>query len=210
MEPRNIEQKSEALRLFFVEDTVDPNEFSVYTSKEFSFHSGSGIKVSVYVIGESHVVVCNGLFGIHFSEVLACVSLDRSWGSWFSAGLLRRTLKHPKHPLCVGHYDELRFTKQVLRGRYYYTFEMRRMDFSNPSYEREFLKVFDEGGMIGYNFTTGSEMVSKEDMHEPVTLLSLFSFGDIPQGLRWSSVHVYPNEELGIFSTTTLLRKEAA
>ena len=185
-----VEQSSNDLRLLLLRADVNHFRFSVYASDVFVFGNPE-VRVSVNIIGESHVVVCEGLGEGVFSEVLACVPLDE-----FEA-----TSKKLLH---VGQFAHLKIEEKF--DGFAYAFELRKIVFDNPQYHENYKAILRKGDCkVGYNFDIGkSEAVSENSLHEAVTLVAA---QETPRGLSWSSVHVYPNEKHGVFSETALTRE---
>lgn len=185
-----VEQSSNDLRLLLLRADVNHFRFNVYASDVFVFGNPE-VRVSVNIIGESHVVVCEGLGKGAFSEVLACVPLGESEA-------ISKELFH------VGLFAHLKTEKRF--DGFTYAFELRKIAFDDPQYHENYKAILQKGDCkVGYNFDIGkSEAVSENNPHEAVTLVAA---QETPRGLSWSSVHVYPNEKHGVFSKTALTRE---
>ena len=126
-----VEQCSRDLTWLFCDEKIDSAQFSVYCHQDFAFKD-QGLKVSLNVIGESHIVICEWLTGFVFSEVLACVPLkDTSVGS--------RGINLP-----AGLLDGLVIKKSV--NDFIYSFIMTKIKFSDSWYGEEFSELLATGG----------------------------------------------------------------
>lgn len=179
------------LVLMLDESPVNPDLFTSYNTQSLILN---GFKIEASIVGESHLVVCEIEEKKSFTEVLACVPSDKV-----------RNNSMRKFPLSG--YSKFNIWDLVFFEHYKYSFFMEKIGFDDQNYKSAFLNFLrlknvrnEVWKSISYNFSTKS-VEFKNEMHDPITLISV---GELFRSWVWNSIHVYPEEKLGVFSQSIL------
>jgi len=154
------------------------------------YHEQKKWSACIYIIGESHAVCFE-----NFSEILACKkSLNFSDIELFDKILF------------VGKQEQIKHFEVISLGvgaSVDYKFSFKKIEFGDRDYIKEWKGILEEVNFkISYNFTTNEKDNFKETIiNDAVTLVGIRRLSN---GYKWKSVHVYPDEELGVFTETVL------
>jgi len=125
-------------------------------------------------------------------------------------GEVRVKIIGESHLVTVGSFSELLSCKgsiacgsdSILSVNHHFSIE--KVHFGDRKYMGTWKRILADGGAwIFYDFDMGDEFFELIINHA-VTWLSI---KEVMNGYSWKSVHVYPNEELGVFTKTTLTKK---